>query len=527
MALVSSDHDIILALGEDLPIGIWVARAPSGVEVYANRTFAEIMGTGVKKDVAVGGYSEPYGILTRDKKPYPEDRMPFVRALTEKKVVVVDDITIRRPDNTCVDIRAYSRPIMDSEGTITHVVIAFFDITREVAAEKARAESEQRLHRAQRLEGIGTLAGGIAHDFNNLIFGIKLIAADLASSETDSERKEALSVIDEITERSATLTRSLLGFARRGKHRAVPVCLSDVVASMAELLRRTASGLELTMELAANDRGCVIGDQSQLEQVIMNLVGNARDALHGTGRVVIRTYDVQLSGPPSPNAIGAAGAGAYVVLEVSDDGPGIPSDLRERVFEPYFTTKIIGPDRGTGLGLATVSGIVEIHGGSTEIDVGLDGRGTTMRIYLPVATRAAEPAVPPKKVTRPTGTGTVLVVDDDATVRRALARSLSLFGYHTLEASSGAEAIEIYRTSGSQIRAVILDMVMPGMSGRSTYLGLRELDPAVGVILMSGYTLNDQVQEILDLGVKAFVTKPHSAEHLAQILAEIVAPTPS
>ncbi|MFN0253653.1 MAG: ATP-binding protein [Kofleriaceae bacterium] len=521
---VPSDHDIILALGEDLPIGIWVARAPSGAEVYANRMFAEIMGTGAKKDVAVGGYSEPYGILTRDRKPYPEDRLPFVRALVEKQVVVVDDITIRRPDDTCVDIRAYGRPVTDAAGVITHVVIAFFDITREVAAEKARAESEQRLHRAQRLQAIGTLAGGIAHDFNNLIFGIKLIAADLAAGESDPERKEALHVIDEITERSATLTHSLLGFARRGKHRAVAVCLSDVVASMADLLRRTASGLELTIELAANNRGCVIGDQSQLEQVIMNLVGNARDALQGTGRVAIRTYDRQLSGPPSPGAIGAASAGAYVVLEVSDDGPGIPADLRERVFEPYFTTKVIGPDRGTGLGLATVSGIVEIHGGSTEIDLGLDGRGTTMRVYLPVAARRPEPAPPPAKKDPPKGSGTILIVDDDAIVRRALARSLSVVGYKTIEASSGPEAIETYRARHAEIGAVLLDMVMPGMSGRSTYLGLREIDSAVGVILMSGYTLNDQVQEILDLGVKSFVTKPHSPELLAQLLAEITSP---
>jgi CheY-like chemotaxis protein len=148
-----------------------------------------------------------------------------------------------------------------------------------------------------------------------------------------------------------------------------------------------------------------------------------------------------------------------------------------------------------------------------------------MRVYLPVGTRPAEPIVQPKKVARPVGSGTILVVDDDATVRRALARSLGLFGYQAIEAASGAEAVDLYRARRSEIRAVLLDMVMPGMSGRSTYLALREIDPDVSVILMSGYTLNDQVQEILDLGVKAFVTKPHSADHLAELLGEITNPT--
>src|SRR3954468_22389853 len=257
---VPSDHDIIHALAEDLPIGIWVARAPGGQEVFVNRTFAQIMGQGLVATQA-GAYSEPYGILTRERRPYPEDRLPLVRALVEKKVVVNDDITIRRPDGSCVDVRAFGRPVMDDTGAITHVVIAFFDITREVAAERARAESEQRLHRAQRMEAIGTLAGGIAHDFNNIIFGIKLIATDLAQSEADPKRKEALQLIDDITERSAALTRSLLGFARRGKHRAQTLCLSDIVGSMAELLRRTSTGVELELELAAADRGVVLGDQ--------------------------------------------------------------------------------------------------------------------------------------------------------------------------------------------------------------------------------------------------------------------------
>ena len=225
MGDVPTDHDIVHALADDLPVGIWVARAPNGEFVYANRMFAEIMGQGGRDDTQVGSYSEPYGICTRDGQPYPESRMPFVRALQEQRVVVVDDLMIRRPDRTHVHVRAFARPVTNEAGTITHVVIAFFDVTREVDAEIARAESERRLQHGQRLEAIGTLAGGVAHDFNNLIFGIKLLAAELAVHETDPERRKSLALIDDITERSAMLTRSLLGFARRGKHRAAAVAL--------------------------------------------------------------------------------------------------------------------------------------------------------------------------------------------------------------------------------------------------------------------------------------------------------------
>ncbi|MBA3455782.1 MAG: response regulator [Deltaproteobacteria bacterium] len=514
MAVVPSDHDIIMALGEDLPVGIWVARAPGGEEVYANRTFAQIMGTGLV-ETQLGHYSVPYGIYGRDGSRYPEGEMPFVRALREKCVVVADDITIRRPDGTQVDVRTYARPVFDPSGeAITHVIIAFFDITREVAAEQARAESEQRLARAQRLEAIGTLAGGIAHDFNNLIFGVKLIAAELATEESDPRRRASLALIDDITERSAALTRSLLGFARRGKHRAMAVGLSDVVASMAELLRRTAVGAAIELELEARDRGVVVGDQSQLEQVIMNLVGNARDAIAGAGHIVVRTRDAEL------------GAGSYVVLEVCDDGPGIAPEIREHVFEPYFTTKNKGPDRGTGLGLATVYGIVELHHGIIEIDQGLDGRGTTFRVMLPGAKLPAEPIVAASTTRAPqSGTGLVLVVDDDLIVRGAVTRTLDLLGYQTLEAGSGAEAVTLYREHLGVIAAVVLDMVMPGMSGRATYVALREIDPEVRVLLVSGYAMNDEVQAILDLGVRSYLAKPHTVEQLAEALVLLTAPS--
>jgi len=518
---VRSDHDIIQGLGDDLPVGIWIARAPGGEQIYVNHAFSQIMGTGLQ-DAAVGNYATPYRIHTRDGEPYPEHRMPFVRAIVEKRVVMSDDITIHRADGTCVDVRAFGRPVFGDDGAITHVVVAFFDITREVEAERARAESEKRLQLAQRLEAVGTLAGGIAHDFNNLLYGIKLIAAELAANETDPGRKDALALIDDLTDRSAALTRSLLGFARRGKHRAAPVGLSDVIATIAPLFRRTAAGIELEIDLAARDRGTVIGDPGQLEQVVMNLVGNARDAVAGAGRIAIRTRDAELGVPLA--AFGRVGEGEYVVLEVADDGPGIPDELRERVFEPYFTTNTKGPRRGTGLGLATVYGIVEQHGGAIEIDRGIDGRGTTMRVYLPRTSRPSE--VVQDRARRPqvtAGAGLVLVVDDDDIVRRALTLSIERLGYRALQASCGTDAVELFRTRRAEIRGVVLDMVMPGMNGRATYLGLREIDPDVRAVLLSGYALNEEVQEILDLGVRAFLPKPHSSDQLAEALARAFA----
>ncbi len=289
----------------------------------------------------------------------------------------------------------------------------------------------------------------------------------------------------------------------------MPVALDDVAASMSELLRRTLAGVELEFVLEAENRGVVVGDQAQLEQVLLNLVVNARDAVDGNGRVAIRTDTVEIDGAK------------WVRLEVADNGHGIPADLRDRVFEPYFTTKTKGQERGTGLGLATVFGIVEGHGGAIEIDAGLDGRGTTFRVTLPAAACSPETTESgPSDL--PTGSGTVLVVDDDRIVRSALVTTVESLGYQVLAASTGAEAVALFAEHRDRIQVVLLDMVMHGMNGRSTYLALRDIDPDVRVILMSGYVLNDEVQAILDLGVRTFLSKPYSVELLATTLVELV-----
>jgi signal transduction histidine kinase/CheY-like chemotaxis protein len=506
---VPSDHDILLALGEELPVGLWVARVPGGELIYANRTYTEIMGINARYDARTGGYFEPYNVYTRDGALYPERKMPFVRALTERRVVIADDMTIRRGDGRQLDVRAIARPVGNP---MTHVVVTFLDVTREVAAERARVECEQRLRRAQRLEALGTLAGGIAHDFNNLIFSIKLIAAELAAGEQDEKRREALAQIDDITESSATLTRALLGFARRGKQRSLPVGINDIVTSMSELLGRTLAGIDLTFELEASDRGTIVGDQGQLEQVVMNLVLNARDAVQPAGRIVVRTSDRGSDTDPDMPR--------FVVLEVKDDGGGIDGGPREPTVPPAAAGGRDAED-STGAGLATVFAIIEHHGGAVEIDSGIDGVGTTMRVVLPAASRQKVARSRTSVVDLPKGSGLILVVDDDTMVRKVVSGSLGSLGYNTIEAVSGPDAIEIYRQRHAEIRAVVLDMVMPGMAGRATYLALREIDKDVAVLLMSGHTLNEQVQEILDLGVRSFVTKPYSISALAAAMAEL------
>jgi signal transduction histidine kinase/CheY-like chemotaxis protein len=506
---VPSDHDIILALGDDLPVGLWVGRVPDGELIYANRTLTELLGRGVRDGMRAGGQLEPYGLYTRDGARYPDSKLPFARVLAERRVVTAEDITIRRPDGKHVEIRSVAWPVGDP---LTHVIVALFDISREVAAERARAESEKRLRRAQRFETIGTLAGGLAHDFNNLIFGIKLLAAEVAVTEQDPKRRAAMELIDDITERSALLTRSLLGFTRRSPHRAMPVSVNDVAMSLTELLGRTLSGVDLTFELEASDRGTIVGDHAQLEQMIMNLVLNAHGAVHGTGRVIVRTCDRATPGDPA--------GPRFVVLEIKDDGPGILSEASERVVDPQVAPP--EPPLGSGLDLETVFSMIESLDGTLEVDAGIDGRGTTMRVVLP-ATRPA-PDVKARTTLEglPRGSGLILVVDDDQMVRKVVAGSLGSLGYKTIEARSGTNAIEIFRARHAEIRAVVLDMMMPGMPGRATYLALREVDSNVSVMLMSGHALNEQVQEILDLGVKSFVSKPYSLAGLAAAMAELV-----
>jgi signal transduction histidine kinase len=514
-----------LALVADhLPVAIWMGRVPSGEVVYTNAAFREVLGIEPPEGAARGGFVEPYGVHTTSGAPYPEDRMPFERCIAARTTVVIDDLVIHRRDGRKVPLRVFAKPLFDENGVMTHVLEAFTDITREADAERARAEGERRLSRAQRLEAIGQLVAGIAHDFNNLLTVTKLSAATLRSRVEDAAKLETIEQIDAVADSAIELIKRLIRFARRERQIAAPVSPEEAVKAVLEMARRTFDpAVRLHAELGAGD-AAVLGDSSQLEQMIMNLVINARDAVHDGGEVVVRTstHDV------AAGELTGVNPGRYIVIEVCDTGPGVDTSIRDRIFEPYFTTKTQGAVKGTGLGLSTVHAIVETHGGIIDVDDN-SPRGTVMRVLLPCvadvadaspeldagarADRAAETLAGQDRL--------VLVVDDEALVRRSTKNSLVRRGFRVIEAADGPRALELFEQRKSEIAVVILDMIMPGMRGRDVYLALREAKPDVRVLLVSGSGLDAEAKSILALGVSGFLAKPYADRELAAGLEAI------
>ena len=501
------DDPLLSSVLDLLPLGVWIARAPTGELVLANRMFREIMGSDARRDVALGGYAAPYGIFGRDGKPYPEERMPFVLALKARTIVTVDDIVIHRGDGTRVNIRAFARPVFEGD-TITHVVIAFADITAEVSADAARRDSEERLRATQRLEAIGNLAAGVAHDFNNAMASIRVLAALLRLRESDPARGEDLRRIEDATDRAAELSRSLLTFGRHGTGRITRIAVDDLARTVVDLVRRTFDR-QIEIHLDTGDASAwVDGDPAQLEQLLMNLLVNARDAMPDGGKVAVR---IDVTGTPP-----------WVTIEIEDTGPGIPVELRSRVFEPYFTTKSSAERPGTGLGLSTVYGIVQQHGGSIVIGDATP-HGARFVISIPGATSAAAVDARRAPALRH-GTGRVLVVEDDEAVRRATRSLLELLGYDVIEAVDGVAAVDVFRRDAittQEIDAVLLDVVMPRQSGRATLPALRAIRE-VPVVITTGIATDDDHDEWRALGAHALLAKPYDLGELSNVLADAI-----
>ena len=427
------------------------------------------------------------------------------------------EITRRRRDGKLVQLSMSAGPLFDAGGRVTGIMAVLADVT-----EVRQLENQYR--QAQKMEAVGRLAGGIAHDFNNVLTAIAgycdLLLEDLSS---DDPHRGDIREIRKAADRAAALTRQLLAFSRRQVLSPQLVELNELVADMRSMLERLL-GEDVTLDVVAGaELGTVHADPGQLEQVLMNLAVNARDAMPEGGRLTIATADIQLDASYAELHL-AAEPGPYVMLAVSDTGTGMDEHTKAHLFEPFFTTKEAG--KGTGLGLATVYGIVKQSGGYIWV-YSEPGQGTTFKVYLPRMVGARGPEeLPPAEQARHQGTETILLVEDEATVRTIVREALERLGYTVLEAASGEAAIQIGERHPGPIHLLLTDVVMPGQSGSHVAAQLRRARPELRVLFMSGYpSVAMTARSTQEPGV-TYLQKPFGPDTLARTVRQALANLP-
>jgi len=419
----------------------------------------------------------------------------------------------------------YSAPLLDSERKTFGRVWFFRDITARKQAEQVRSDLEAQLRGSQKMEAIGSLAGGVAHDFNNILSVILSNTGFVLKAMADDDpKREDMLEVKKAAERAAGLTRQLLAFSRKQVLQPVALDLNQVAMGVEKMLRRILGEDIDLLQILAPNLGLARADPGQIEQVLMNLVVNARDAMPEGGKLTIETANVEVDGDRAALHEGME-AGPYVMLAVSDSGSGMDEQTKARIFEPFFTTKERG--KGTGLGLSTVYGIVKQSGGSIWVYSEL-GHGTTFKIYFPRDFSAAGPNPAPASTAVGTsgpssGTGIILVAEDEEALRKAAQRTLAGAGYTVLTAANGEEALEICARDAGKISLLLTDVVMPRMSGRLLANELQRTRPSIKVIYMSGYTDDAIVHHgVLEVGTN-FIGKPFTAEALLQKVGEVLA----
>jgi PAS domain S-box-containing protein len=415
--------------------------------------------------------------------------------------------TVRvRKDGKQIHVSLSISPIRDARGTIIGVSAIARDVT-------ARVELDEQLRKTQKLESLAVLAGGVAHDFNNLlvpIMGNTSLALELVS--TQHPVRPLLQEVIQVSERASNLTRQLLAYTGRGKFIVELVDLSELSRETAVLLRATISrNVELQLDLAV-DLPAVEADITQLQQVVMNLVINAGEAIgEENGWVRVRTgvedIDASFSGAIVPGEIRP---GRYVWLEVRDNGCGMDEATRARIFDPFFTTKFTG----RGLGLSAVAGVVRSHGGMLMVE-SAPGHGALLKIWLP-ATSLRKSKGPSQIVQELMGRGTILLIDDEDAVRRVAKSALEHYGYTVLLAEDGYRAVDIFSRSSEQVLLVILDLAMPGMRGEETFRRLKAIRPEVPILLCSGFDELEAARRFQKGGIAGFLQKPYTVVQLAE-----------
>ena len=408
--------------------------------------------------------------------------------------------------------------------TLSEVASHLGFVLKDAEAQKTRRHLEEQLRQSQKMEAVGRLAGGVAHDFNNILTGITGYAELALAEVADPGVRRDLEKIRQFSDRAASLTHQLLAFSRRQPLKVAAVNLNDLVKSIFEMVERLiGEDVELKFETGA-ELLPVRADAGQIEQVLMNLAVNSRDAMPDGGKLIIETANVHLDRSYASRHT-AVIPGDYVMLSVSDTGCGIDEESQASIFEPFFTTKEQG--KGTGLGLSTVYGIVKQHEGNIWVYSETD-RGTCFKIYLPSFEGDAEkPAETVETAVVPRGSETVLLVEDEPRVRDAVQRALEKYGYRVLSATHPDEACDLFAEHSEEIDILLSDVVMPGYDGTQLYDNLRETHPDLPVLYMSGYTDRAVLANaILDPGMP-FIQKPFAPAQLVRKVRAVLDDVPS
>ena len=485
VAIVESSEDAILSASLDGTITSW----NRGAERVFQYSAAEITGKSLLLLVSLA---------------MVDSERHMLEAVARGEAVPPYESERRRKDDSMVEVALTVSPVRDASGN----VIGISEIVRDLTAQR---QTEEQFRQAQKMEAVGRLAGGVAHDFNNLLSVVlsyssfaleRLSAGDPLRSDVEQ--------IEIAGNRATELTRQLLAFSRQQVLQPRVLDLGQIVAAMKLMLGRLlGEDIELTI-LTGSELGRVLADQGQIEQVVMNLAVNARDAMPDGGRLTIETVNVQLDSPYVGSHLGVA-PGDYVMLAISDTGVGMDEATRARIFEPFFTTKEQG--KGTGLGLSTVFGIVEQSAGHVGV-YSEPGRGCTFKVYLPRTDRVAPVASLAPTSADLRGTETILLVEDEPQVRAAACAILRRKGYNVLETSNGGEAFLLSQDFGAKIHLLLTDVVMPRMSGRKLSERLALERPGMKVLFVSGYTDDAIVHHgVLDAGV-SFLQKPFTPDSL-------------
>ncbi len=515
------------ALLDLLPVGIAIAQDVQTTELRSNEAYARLTGILAHRKVSLS--APPFEVpacfrVFQGERELAHEEFPLRRALVENRPVLDAELRIIHQDAREFQVIASAVPLRDAEGKARGAVITLQDITAQKLAAQDRLAVERRLQETQKLESLGVLAGGIAHDFNNLLTGIlgnsSLARLDLPPGH--AAVRASLDNLEQATLRAADLCKQMLAYAGRGRFVIQPLSMSQLVRDTVGLLevslaRKASLQLQLEAGLPAFQ-----GDGSQVRQILMNLVLNASEALaEKGGTITVSTGLVQATAEYLRKGYfhDQVAEGRYVFIEVSDNGCGMDAATQAKIFDPFFTTKFTG----RGLGLAAVLGIVRGHKGAIHV-CSEPGKGTAFRVLFQALEQSATPPAPVMSaVVAARNTGTILVVDDEETVRRVAQKILTGSGFDVVVAADGEEGIEKFRATPKRFSAVLLDLTMPRMDGEEVFRLVQEIRFGTPVLVMSGFNEQDTMSRFVGRGIAGFLPKPFNAEMLLMKLKAVLA----